>query len=159
MFILARAVVWATLFVGFGLVFVPARLLDRAGIARPAGYGPGQILGMALVLLGGALVIASILAFVRVGRGTPAPFDPPQHLVTSGPFRIVRNPIYVGALLSLAGAAWYYRSTALLLYAGALAIGFHLLVLIYEEPRLRRVFGGEYEAYCARVRRWLPRRP
>ena len=104
-------------------------------------------------------MLSSILAFVFVGKGTPAPFDPPRRLVTIGPFRAVRNPIYIGALLGIAGAALYYGSIGLILYALALALAFHVLVLFYEEPVLRRSFGSEYQAYCQRVPRWLPHRP
>jgi protein-S-isoprenylcysteine O-methyltransferase Ste14 len=92
--------------------------------------------------------------FVFVGKGTAAPFDPPRRLVVSGPFRHVRNPIYVGALVAMSGAALYFGSWALVAYDAAIAVTFHVLVRIYEEPVLRRTFGEQYEAYCARVRRW-----
>jgi protein-S-isoprenylcysteine O-methyltransferase Ste14 len=153
-FILARALVWSTLTVGFGLVFLPSWLLDRSGIVRPAASGLAQAGGIVLVITGGVLVLISVLTFVFVGRGTPAPFDPPRRLVVSGPFRYVRNPIYVGAVMSMLGAALFYRSIGLAVYAAVLAIGFHILVLAYEEPTLRRMFGDDYTAYCRRVGRW-----
>ena len=159
MFILARALVYATLFVAFGLVFIPSRILARAGISGPSETGVVEVLGVALVLAGGVLVLASILAFVFVGKGTPAPFDPPRRLVTTGPFRYVRNPIYIGALAGVAGAAVYYRSLGVVAYGVILAVALHLLVRIYEEPVLRRSFGDEYDRYCERVRRWIPALP
>ena len=75
------------------------------------------------------------------------------------PYRWVRNPIYVAALLVVVGEAWLFLSLPLLLYAGALAVGVHLFVVGYEEPTLRRRFGDEYAAYQQRVRRWVPRPP
>jgi protein-S-isoprenylcysteine O-methyltransferase Ste14 len=156
MFILVRALVYASLFIGFGLVFLPSRILSRTGIMAPAEIGAAQIGAMVLTAAGMLLVLSSILAFVFVGKGTAAPFDPPRRLVTTGPFRFVRNPIYIGAIAALGGAALYYGSVGLLLYALALAVGFHVLVLFYEEPVLRRTFGSEYDDYCRRVGRWLP---
>jgi len=94
---------------------------------------------------------------VWVGRGTPAPFDPPRRLVIRGPYRFVRNPMYVGAGLALAGAALFYESLPLLAYGGVFLLACHLFVLSYEEPTLKRTFGPDYEAYCHHVNRWRPR--
>ena len=102
--------------------------------------------------------LSCILTFVFVGRGTPAPFDPPRQLVARGPYAFVRNPMYLGAAAALLGAALYYRSPALAAYAIAFLIATHLFVRLYEEPTLRRTFGDEYESYCRRVGRWWPRR-
>ena len=154
MFILFRAIVYATLFVAFGLVFLPSWLLRNTGLTPPPVAGPAQLAGAALVVAGGCLVAWSILTFVFVGKGTAAPFDPPRRLVVSGPFRHLRNPIYVGAVAAMAGAALYFRSWGLLAYDAAIAVTFHVLVLAYEEPVLRRAFGADYHAYCARVPRW-----
>jgi protein-S-isoprenylcysteine O-methyltransferase Ste14 len=158
-FTLVRALVYASLFVAFGLVFLPSRILSATGIVAPAEIRAPQVGGMLLTSAGALLVLSSILAFVFVGKGTAAPFDPPRRLVTTGPFRAVRNPIYIGAILGIAGAALYYGSIGLLVYALTLALGFHGLVLVYEEPALRRSFGSEYQAYCRRVPRWFPQRP
>ena len=97
-----------------------------------------------------------IFAFVFVGKGTPAPFDPPRRLVIRGPYRFVRNPMYIGAGLGLAGAAISYQSMSIAIYAGLFLITAHLFVVFYEEPTLRRMFGPEYERYCGSVRRWWP---
>jgi len=91
-----------------------------------------------------------------VGKGTPAPFDPPRRLVVRGPYRFVRNPMYIGAALALAGAALFYGSWPLLGYMGLFLLITHLFVRLYEEPVLRRLFGTEYEEYCRVVRRWRP---
>jgi protein-S-isoprenylcysteine O-methyltransferase Ste14 len=154
MFILFRAIVYATLFIAFGLVFLPSWLLRDTGVAPPAVIGPAQAAGAALVVAGGCLVGWSILSFVFVGKGTAAPFDPPRRLVVSGPFRYLRNPIYVGAVIAMAGAALYFRSWGLLAFDAAIAVIFHVLVRAYEEPVLSRTFGAAYDAYCASVPRW-----
>jgi protein-S-isoprenylcysteine O-methyltransferase Ste14 len=154
MFILFRAIVYATLFIAFGLVFLPSWLLRDSGLTVPAVTGPAQAAGGALIVAGGCLVGWSILTFVLAGKGTPAPFDPPRRLVVSGPFRYLRNPIYVGAVAAMAGAAIYFGSWGLAAYAAAIALIFHVLVRTYEEPVLRRTFGDEYDGYCAQVPRW-----
>jgi protein-S-isoprenylcysteine O-methyltransferase Ste14 len=82
-----------------------------------------------------------------------------RRFVAAGPYRWVRNPIYVAALLIVSGEAWLFLSVDLLLYAGGLAVAFHLLVIGYEEPRLRARFGEQYEAYRRIVSRWVPHPP
>ena len=157
MFVLARALTYATLFVGFLLVFLPARILDRFGLRAPADIGLSQYAGVLLTAAGGALALSCILAFVVVGKGTPAPFDPPRRLVVRGPYRWVRNPMYLGAGAALLGAALFFRALPLVAYAALFLVAMHLFVLVYEEPTLRDTFGADYETYCRRVGRWWPR--
>ena len=75
------------------------------------------------------------------------------------PYRWVRNPIYISALLVVLGQAWLLPSLPLLVYLAGLCIGFHLFVVGYEEPTLRRSFGETYDAYLRTVPRWFPRYP
>ena len=105
MFVVFRAITYATLFIGFLLVFLPARVLAWSGIVRPAALGAAQLAGIVVGASGAALAVWCIITFAVTGRGTPAPFDPPRRLVVVGPYRLVRNPMYVGAGLALAGAA------------------------------------------------------
>lgn len=112
---------------------------------------------MVVGLAGGAMALWCIFTFALVGKGTPAPFDPPRHLVVAGPYRFVRNPMYLGAGLALTGAAIFYGSLPLLGYVGLFLLATHAFVVLYEEPTLTRLFGQEYRNYQARVRRWLPR--
>ena len=157
MFILARAVVYGTLFVGFLLVFLPARVLEWSGITTPP-LGAPQIVGAIIALAGAAIAVSCVIAFAFIGRGTPAPFDPPRQLVVRGPYRFVRNPMYLGAATALLGAALYYESLALATYTLVFLLVAHVFVTAYEEPTLRRTFGAAYEEYCRRVGRWWPRR-
>jgi protein-S-isoprenylcysteine O-methyltransferase Ste14 len=127
-------------------------------IARGSTPATGARLGASLLLLaaGGALYAWCVWDFARFGRGTPAPLDAPQRLVVRGPYRHVRNPMYVAVLAVILGFALRFGSAALLLYAAAVAAAFRAFVVLYEEPHLARAFGAEYDAYRARVRRWRP---
>ena len=156
--LIARAITYSTLFIAFILIYVPGRLLSWSGIAQPEVMGAAQIAGMMVGAIGAAIALCCILAFAFIGEGTPAPFDPPRRLVIRGPYRFVRNPMYIGAGLALAGTALYYQSWWIAGYAALFLIVTHLFVTGYEEPALRRTFGSEYNAYCNRVNRWLPRR-
>jgi protein-S-isoprenylcysteine O-methyltransferase Ste14 len=156
MFAVFRAVVYASLFIGFFLVFIPGRVVARVGITPVATFGTVEVVALAAVVMGGALAILCVLTFALVGKGTPAPFDPPRRLVIAGPYRYVRNPMYIGAGLALFGAALFYRSGPLALYAAVFLVITHLFVTLYEEPHLRGVFGQPYEDYLRTVRRWIP---
>lgn len=156
-FVLARTITYSALFIGLLLIYLPDRILSSTGIGRPAAIGHWQLAGMLLGACGAALALTCILTFVAVGRGTPAPFDPPRRLVVRGPYRFVRNPMYLGAGLALTGAALFYQSARLFAYAGAFLVVTHLFVVMYEEPTLRRSFHGDYPAYCKRVGRWWPK--
>jgi protein-S-isoprenylcysteine O-methyltransferase Ste14 len=159
-FVLVRAFTYAALFIGFVLVYLPGRFLSWSGIVAPATRGAPQVAGMILVTTGTAIALWCVFTFVFIGKGTPAPFDPPRKLVVRGPYRFVRNPMYIGAGMTLAGAALYYEShesLSILFYTGLFFLITHLFVVLYEEPTLRRTFGDEYEAYFHRVSRWLPK--
>jgi protein-S-isoprenylcysteine O-methyltransferase Ste14 len=156
MFVIFRAITYSTLFIGFLLIYLPSRVLASAGIVRPQQIAAPQIAGMLLGAIGAALALSCIFTFATIGKGTPAPFDPPRKLVIRGPYRYVRNPMYIGAALALAGAALFYKSAPLLTYAAGFLVVCHLFVITYEEPTLRRTFGADYQAYCNRVRRWWP---
>ncbi len=157
MFVFARAVTYAALFIGFVLVYLPGRLLSWTGIVRPAAIELPQVAGMVIGAAGAVVALWCIFTFATIGRGTAAPFDPPRRLVIRGPYRFVRNPMYIGAGLALASAALFYESLSLLGYAGLFFLATHVFVAGYEEPTLRRTFGQDYEAYCRQVRRWWPR--
>jgi protein-S-isoprenylcysteine O-methyltransferase Ste14 len=154
--VLARALAYATLFIGLVLVYVPSELLAWSG-ARPSESAPARAAGLALAAIGGAVAVSCVLAFAVLGKGTPLPLDPPRRLVVRGPYRFVRNPMYIGAATAVAGAAIYYESSALAAYAAGFLLLMHAFVVSYEEPTLRKAFGADYDRYCAAVRRWWPR--
>ncbi|HXL69862.1 MAG TPA: isoprenylcysteine carboxylmethyltransferase family protein [Rhizomicrobium sp.] len=116
-----------------------------------------RIVGVLLVVAGLVPLVESFFRFVMKGLGTPAPVFPTQHLVVSGFYCHVRNPMYVGVFAVILGDALVLGSRAVLGYALLVWLGFFLFVLLYEEPTLRRSFGAEYEDFCRHVPRWLPR--
>ena len=158
MFVLIRAVTYAAFFIGFVLVYLPGRFLSWSGIVAPTTTDVPQFAGMIMVAIGTAIALWCVLTFVFIGKGTPAPFDPPRKLVIRGPYQFVRNPMYIGAGMTLAGAALYYESLSIFIYTCSFFLITHLFVVLYEEPTLRRNFGDEYEAYFRRVKRWWPKR-
>jgi len=156
MFVVVRAITYAALFIGLVLIYVPAQVLSWSGIVRPDTIGVDQVAGMVVGIVGAVVALWCIFTFATVGKGTPAPFDPPRRLVIQGPYRFVRNPMYIGAGLALAGAALFYESLPLLGYTSIFFLATHFFVVSYEEPILRQTFGQEYETYCRQVKRWLP---
>jgi protein-S-isoprenylcysteine O-methyltransferase Ste14 len=158
MFVLIRAATYAAFFIGVVLVYLPGRFARWSGIAEPARTGPPQVAGMIMVTIGTLIALCCVLTFVFIGKGTPAPFDPPRKLVIRGPYRFVRNPMYIGAGMTLAGAALFYESLSIFIYTCLFFLITHLFVVLYEEPTLRRTFGDDHRAYCRRVGRWMPRK-
>jgi protein-S-isoprenylcysteine O-methyltransferase Ste14 len=154
-FILARALTYATLFIGLVLVYVPSELAASVG-ARPSDSAVARWAGLVLSALGGAVALWCVLAFAVLGKGTPLPLDPPRRLVVRGPYRFVRNPMYLGAVTALAGAALHFESLALAGYAAGFLLLMHAFVVWYEEPTLKEMFGPDYDRYRAAVRRWRP---
>jgi len=114
-------------------------------------------LAAALALVGFALWLACLASFVRRGHGTPLPADAPRELVTTGLFGRVRNPIMEGELMVIWAIALHVASAGVVIYAAAITLVAHLAVVEVEEPELRARFGPDYDAYCRRVPRWLPR--
>jgi protein-S-isoprenylcysteine O-methyltransferase Ste14 len=122
--------------------------LELTPLAIPAGF---------CFVVGVAIYLWCAYDFGVAGRGTPAPIDAPKHLVVRGLYRYVRNPMYVGVMLVLAGWNLLYRTDTLMNYTLGAFVFFNLFIFFYEEPHLRRLFGEEYTAYRLRAGRWLPR--
>jgi protein-S-isoprenylcysteine O-methyltransferase Ste14 len=120
--------------------------------------------GLPLRLIGGVLLafaaiglLDSFARFAIQGIGTPAPVFPTRHLVVTGLYRYVRNPMYVAVVGAILGQGLILGNVRLLQYGGLVWILFHLFVMGYEEPTLRASFGPEYKTYCSEVPRWIPR--
>ena len=125
---------------------------------RAGGSGPivSRLVGALLFVLGVIGYFWCAALFVRA-QGTPAPIFPTKSAVVNGPYRVNRNPMYSSVLAVVFGQALYYQHWRLAEYGAALAVFFHLFVVLYEERDLRARFGGEYEDFCRRVPRWMPR--
>jgi protein-S-isoprenylcysteine O-methyltransferase Ste14 len=142
---------------GTVVVFVPWYLSRWKFLLPLLGTDLTRWLGLGLIVAGLPVFVQFLLRFVREGHGTPAPVAPPKRLVVGGPFRYVRNPGYLGGLAMIAGQGFLFGNLDVLAYAALVALAFHLFVVAYEEPTLRRTFGTEYEEYCRTVPRWMPR--
>jgi protein-S-isoprenylcysteine O-methyltransferase Ste14 len=152
--ILFKTVLFAILVPGTVTVVVPGLLLSGDGHVA-GGSTLFRCLAVVPVLVGIAVCIWSLYDFVFYGRGTPAPIDPPKALVVRGPYRWTRNPMYVGVVGILTGEALFFQSFPLLVYALFMFLGFHLFIIAYEEPTLRRKFGESYQRYCKTAPRWF----
>lgn len=111
-----------------------------------------------LLLCGLAWLVWCAWAFYASGKGTLAPWSPPRNLVTHGLYQYSRNPMYCGVLLLLVGWATLFESSALTWYAVVVALGFHLRVVLGEEPWLSQAHGQEWHNYKGKVNRWLGKR-
>ncbi len=120
--------------------------------------GKGLSIGLVFFVLGTGVVAWCVRDFFVIGQGTLAPWDPPKKLLTSGLYRFVRNPMYVGVILVVVGWSIYFGSPVVGLYSGVMAIVFHLRVMIYEEPTLEKEFPQDWPQYSRHVGRWLPHR-
>jgi protein-S-isoprenylcysteine O-methyltransferase Ste14 len=110
-----------------------------------------------LVMAGGLFILLwCIRDFYITGKGTLAPWSPPKRLVIVGLYRICRNPMYIGILVLVFGWAIFATSPLLVGYFVVLIFSFHFRVILYEEPRLSKLFGTEWEFYSSMVPRWLP---
>ena len=153
-----RTILFTLLVPGTVLGLVPYALTASTK-GQGMDLGKAHLMGFTLLLPGVVIIIWCFIDFVRRGRGTPAPYDPPRKLVVAGLYTYVRNPQYVGVILVAVGEAVLFGRIFLFVYAVFLGIGYHLFVRFYEEPTLRRKFGEEYVQYCVAVSRWLPHRP
>jgi protein-S-isoprenylcysteine O-methyltransferase Ste14 len=148
-----RNLVFTFVVPGTAAVLVPLLILtgsEPAPVAWPAA---------AVIALGGGLYAWCVWVFATVGRGTPAPWDAPRRFVAVGPYRWVRNPMYIAVLAVVIGEAWLFLWLPLLAYAAVLSLAFHLFVVGYEEPTLTQTFGETYLAYRRSVSRWVPKPP
>jgi protein-S-isoprenylcysteine O-methyltransferase Ste14 len=148
---LARAVLAFLALPGTVAFVVPVLLLSEP----PRRFDPVSLF---LLLPGIASLLACVWSFYVEGRGTLAPWSPPRHLVVRGLYRYSRNPMYVSVALLLWGWAAAFHSTALVVYALAVMLVFHLRVVLGEEPWLGRTHGDAWDRYKAAVPRWLGRR-
>jgi protein-S-isoprenylcysteine O-methyltransferase Ste14 len=137
-----------------GVVAFAVPLASAYSLGLPPRFGP---VAAGLLVLGLAGLAWCVWAFYTSGKGTLAPWSPPRHLVTHGLYRYSRNPMYCSVLLLLAGWAVLFGSTGLAWYTAAVAIAFHMRVVLGEEPWLEHTHGQEWLNYKGRVRRWFGR--
>jgi protein-S-isoprenylcysteine O-methyltransferase Ste14 len=151
-----RSLLWALLLPGLFAGYIPWRYFGLRNVTLDP-QNPVHWVALAAIALGIVLLALCILEFARRGRGTLSPVDPPRALVVQGPYRYVRNPMYLSVTTIVLGELLLTQSSGLLTYWVIWFLAVNLVVLGYEEPTLRRQFGSAYDQYAANVRRWLPR--
>ena len=154
LFLGLRSLLFLILIPGTVAGYIPWRILKASRQLTLPLLSISSVLAAGLVLLGICVLLICVWDFFQTGRGTLAPFDPPKQLVVRGLYRFTRNPMYNGVVTLLLGEAWFFHSSALLQYALAVFIMFHLMVVIYEEPALAGRFAESYRGYRATVPRW-----
>ncbi len=131
--------------------------LITQGQREPAFFGLARPIGVILIVFGLIPLVESFGRFALKGLGTPAPILPTRHLVVTGFYRRVRNPMYVGVVTIILGEALLTSNVGLLIYAAGAWVCMHLFVVFYEEPKLQQTYGADYDRFRANVPRWLPR--
>ncbi len=152
------ALVWSAVF----LVAAPgtmAGLIPWAISGWRLGGAPValEVLGSAMIAAGLWLLLECFARFAWQGRGTPAPIAPTERLIVTGPYRRVRNPMYVAVTAMILGQAALFADLRLLAWGLVFWLTTHAFVVLYEEPTLRRSFPDAAAAYFAAVPRWIPR--
>lgn len=158
-----RAAFFTLLIPGSVAVLIPWLL--SLSFATPLELGPGKLAGIPVLAGGALLYLTSIWSFVVKGGGTPAIWfvrplraiigEEPERLVKGVFYRRTRNPMYLGVVLCAFGQALLFDDLSYHLYAAALWIIFHLVVVMLEEPHLRKKYGEAYVAYCKSTPRWI----
>jgi len=151
----ARALIAFLALPGMVAFAVPALIVNASGTRSEMAMATSL-----LFALGSLALLACVREFYIAGKGTLAPWAPPVHLVTSGLYRVTRNPMYVAVLLILLAWLMLSPTAGIAMYTLCVAVAFHLRVVLGEEPWLKRTFGNAWAAYSASVPRWLwPIRP
>ena len=153
MVLLFKNLLFTLIVPGTVAVYLPLRIVGDRPFVRGPGFGAGCL----LLLLGASIYAWCVWDFATFGRGTPAPIDAPKKLVVRGLYHHTRNPMYTGVLTVILGWAVLFGAFELVLYAVFVGACFQSFIVLYEEPHLRAEFGREYDRYCARVGRWLPK--
>lgn len=151
--------VFALIAQGGGVVLLPYAF-TRWQPGTPQWPAVVRIIGVVLIAVGGIVVAWAFAQFAVEGVGVPIPGEPnSMRLTVGGPYRYVRNPLYVASVAAITGQALLLSRPVLLVYAAAfLAITFFLVRWI-EDPALARRFGEQFEAYRTQVPGWWPRWP
>ena len=133
---------------------VGGALLERVWRARLPTGGVGSVVGLLLLVAAVLLASAALREFKRA-QTSPKPYEPTSAIVTGGPFRFTRNPIYISFTLTQLGVALIARSGRMLALLVPVLVVMRYGVIAREESYLAAKFGDEYRQYRERVRRWV----
>ena len=158
-----RLIIFTILVPGTVAGYIPQRLVNE--VTADWNNPTLKSIGLIIIILGIAIYLICAISFLLRGLGTPMIWfakplkflvgEEPKKLVASGIYKFSRNPMYVGVLLTVLGEALFYQRMVLIHYFIFLFILFHLVVIMIEEPHLKKKFGKEYEEYLKKVRRWF----
>lgn len=144
-------------------ILVSALIVNFQGNFRPVLEFSGSarlviaFVSSIILLCGVILFIWSNFLFIKMGRGTLAPWDPPHRLVIEGPYGHVRNPMIIGVMLILLAEPMFFLSAGMLIWCFLFAATNMVYFPLVEEKMLLRRFGERYEAYRKNVPAWFPR--
>jgi len=116
-----------------------------------------NVFGLPIMAAGLFILLWCVREFYISGKGTLAPWSPPEHLVTTGLYKYSRNPMYIGVVTVICGWTVFSFSLLILLYFASLIFGFHLRIVLSKEPRLSKLFGNAWGSYSSSVPRWIPK--
>jgi protein-S-isoprenylcysteine O-methyltransferase Ste14 len=148
-----KNLLFSLLIPGSVAVYIPLIITRARGITT---YLLCLVIGFLLMALGVIIYTWTVWDFASFGKGTPLPIDAPKKLVVRGLYCYSRNPMYLGVMMVILGWAGVLANSWLFVYAFVVGIVVHLFVVGYEEPKLKELFGEEYETYRAAVNRWIP---
>jgi protein-S-isoprenylcysteine O-methyltransferase Ste14 len=135
------------------LILVPLSIEKKIAVSSVYAFLAGVI-----IMPSGIYMMAStITGFIRIGKGTLAPWSPTRKLIITGMYRYVRNPMIIGVFTVLIGESITISSLNILIWAAIFFIINNIYFLIYEEIDLLKKFGDEYSEYKKNVPRWIPR--
>ena len=149
-----KALFFTALFPGTVTILVPYLILNSGGEWKFPELTMLKVLFIVLGITGALILFYCIWEFAFYGKGTLATVDPPKILVVRGFYKYTRNPMYTMVICVLISETLFYNSVNILFYAGAVFLVFHLFVIFYEEPHLKKVFGEEYKRYLSEIPRW-----
>jgi len=149
-----KAILFTLIFPGSGTVLIPYLILKFTGVTQWPELNTLTIISLIFGFSGFIILFNCIWGFAFYGKGTLATVDPPKVLVVRGLYKYTRNPMYLAVLCILISEVVFFSNIYILLYAVAAFLLFHLFVVVYEEPYLRKEFGGAYEKYSLEIPRW-----
>ena len=156
---LTATAIFALIAQGVGVVLVPYAF-TRWRPGTPTWPVPVQVIGVALIAVSGIVLAWSFAQFATEGVGVPIPGEPTsQRLTVGGPYRYVRNPLYLASVAAISGQALLLSRPVLLIYAAAILAFTFVLAHWIEDPALARRFGQQFEDYRSQVPGWWPRLP
>jgi protein-S-isoprenylcysteine O-methyltransferase Ste14 len=113
-----------------------------------------SLLGLILIVSGLSLAAISFRLMSKI-KTTFIPDGTPETLISTGPFKISRNPIYLGMFMLLFGVSFLMESISALLIALLFALLINYTWVSHEEKKLAEIFGQDWIEYCSKVRRWF----